>query len=324
MSLPLQSCPSRAANLDGNIYARLRSVSRMVKDAASAAKQRIVPITPDQIHSSIAKSLNSQTKPSDRLLRANAQLHKGVQCLEEFHEFIGRRYGNTMRVWFLLDIEENMKIGEKVFIRRVLDLGFRGNVSAMYKYVDSDRSGSISIIELDSNAAIILAGFKKFMDEHFKCDSDACFHAMDRNNVGRLSRVDVVHTLERLHYDGDRGQHDYLFDLLDRQGFGYVVPRDLGYLKKWKPRAYLFAKEDPQKLRQLKEGFCLIHGSEWRTWKLALDTEGNMRVSWEEFFMACKKLQRQLRAKSISHPLPVKEDDVAGAWRALDHDCSGW
>merc|ERR1719247_2915253 len=167
MSLPLQSCPSRAANLDGHIYARLRSVSRMVKDAASAAKQRIVPITPDQIHSSIAKSLNSQ-------------LHKGVQCLEEFHEFINRRYGNTMRVWFLLDIEENMKIGEKVFIRRVLDLGFRGNVSAMYKYVDSDRSGSISIIELDSNAAIILAGFKKFMDEHFKCDSDACFHAMDR------------------------------------------------------------------------------------------------------------------------------------------------
>merc|ERR1719440_2422281 len=49
-----------------------------------------------------------------------------------------------------------------------------------------------------------------------------------------------------------------------------------------------------------------------------------MRVSWEEFFMACKKLYRQVRVKWPNQPVPSNEEEVAAAWRALDDDCSGW
>merc|ERR1711881_99040 len=102
---------------------------------------------------------------------------------------------------------------------------------------------------------------------------------------------------ERLNYDG---AHLYeLFDLLDRQGYGWVVPRDLSYLKKWKPRTYLFVAPDPKAVDQIKEGFLIIHGCLGRTWRLALDTDCTMRVSWEEFFIACKRLLRQVKVKGV-------------------------
>lgn len=328
--VPLQSCPPSTEQIDSGLLARLHRLSRVVRNTAAAARTRptnaeLALMRKEEQALKVFRGPSLITRPQDRLLRGNALLHKGVHCLEEFHEFVLRRYGNTVRAWFLLDPEENMKIGERVFVRRVLDLGFKGNVTAMYKYVDSDRSGSISILELDSNAATILAGFKKFIDKYFKGCADACFQFMDRGRIGRLSRDDVVHCLEKLNFNDDWvGNYDELFDMLDRQGFGYVVPRDLTYLKKWKPRAYLFCKPDTEVLRQVKDGFCLVHGNMWRTWRFALDIDDTMRVSWEQFFMACKKLARQVHGKGLPHTLPTTEEDVGAAWRALDEDCSGW
>jgi len=145
---------------------------------------------------------------------------------------------------------------------------------------------------------------------------------MDRNRIGRLCRDDVVCSLESLNYDGAH-LHE-LFDLLDRQGYGWVVPRDLSYLKKWKPRKYLFVAPDHQAMKQIKDGFILVHQSLWRAWRQALDTDCTMRVSWEEFFIACKRLLRQVRMKGLNQPLPHTEEGFAAAWRALDDDCSGW
>lgn len=317
MSVSLQSCLCPSARVDRKRLARLNPVTRVVKDAATAARNR--PSIPAEHFFQVEHAVE---RPRDRLLKGHELLHKGVQCLEEFHKFINRRYGNVVRAWFALDTEENMKIGERTFVRRVLELGFRGNVSAMYRYVDSDRSGSITILEVDSNAAMILAVFKKFIDDNFKGCPDACFHFMDRHRIGRLSRDDVVHSLEKLQFDGKN--KDELFDFLDREGFGYVVPQDVAYLKHWKPRAYLFVKPDSNVLKRMKEAFSVIHGSLWRTWRIALDSDCTMRVSWEEFFISCKKLCRQIQSKGMAPPFSPSEESVAAGWRALDFDCSGW
>merc|ERR1712070_685826 len=98
MSVPLQSCLSQATPLDRTLLDRLHRVSRMVKDAACAAKSRTpVPFNYQRPRASLL--MPEVTRPTDRLLRGNAQLHKGVRCLEEFHEFVVRRFGNSVRAW---------------------------------------------------------------------------------------------------------------------------------------------------------------------------------------------------------------------------------
>jgi hypothetical protein len=317
MSVSLESCLCSSMRKDIDHAARLKRVTSIVREAAVAAQGR--PKYGEKLE---FKPIEKKTQ--DRLLKSHSLLHKGVQCLEEFHTFISRRFGNAVRAWFALDPEENMQMGERLFLRRVLEIGFRGNVSAMYKYVDSDRSGSISILELDSNAAMLLAVFKKFVTEHFQGCPEKCFTYMDHKRIGRLSKDDVVLSLGKLNFEGICKEE--LFDLLDREGLGFVVPRDLKFLKKWQPVAYLFVQPSEELMRNIKEGFQVAHGSLWRTWRLALDADCTMRVSWGEFLTACKKLWRAFAAKSVALPvtLPTTEEHIAAAWRAMDFDCSGW
>ena len=58
-------------------------------------------------------------------------VYKGCRALAEFRDFTNRRFGNPLRTWFLLDPEANMKLGEKQFQRKCMEMGFRGNVTAI-------------------------------------------------------------------------------------------------------------------------------------------------------------------------------------------------
>lgn len=320
MSMPLRSCRA-GTDLEDSLAERLRRVERMVCSAAVAAKQRAGLAGLSQPRMDVTEAKVS--RPLCGILRGNVQLQKGVQALDEFQDFVVRRHGNSVRAWFNLDPEENMKIGEKVFIRRVLDLGFQGNIAAMYKYIDSDRSGSISILELDASAAVCLAQFKKLIDDKFKGNPDNCFQMMDHNRSGRICKDDLVNGLERIGCSNLPPEE--LFELLDRQGFGYVVSRDLSYLKTWKPRPYLFVEADHEALRKMKETFCQIVGPPlFKTWRYVLDTNCTMRVNWDEFLAGCKRLAREASAKGFVNVLSSKEEDIAAVWRALDDDCSGW
>lgn len=341
MSIPLQSCPSSIGKLasEGKVLGRLHRASRLVTNAAVAARSR-EEHSFNCLPAALRQATSRKLPTTHRILKGNAQLQKGVQCLDDFNEFLLHKFGNSIRAWFVLDPEENMQLGEKLFVARVLDIGFRGDVLAMYRYIDSDRSGSVSILELDSHAAILLARFKVFIDKHFT-DIEACFKRLDRHRAGRIKVDDLIYGLNKLEYDDD-GSEVELFDLLDRQGFGYVRQKDLAYLQKWKPRPYLFVEANQELLRQIKEGFLLIYPSIepgstswWRTWRTVLDVDCSMRVSWDEFAPAIKKLAQQLHEKAPGSEASKAmrkcrstadkcEEEIATAWRAVDDDCSGW
>jgi Ca2+-binding EF-hand superfamily protein len=323
---PVLSSPTPSPQLENAISVRFGRVAPLVQHARLAAKSRLEDnslISGQLSQRVLAAPSQHLNNLASRLLRSNRLLQKGVQALDDFYDFVNRRFGNNVRAWFHLDIEENMKIGEKVFVRRCLDIGYRGNVIAMYRYIDSDRSGSVSLLELDASASSILAGFKMFMVARFQGDPDKLFQFLDHNRSGRLGKDDVVHGLEKAGYDGPVEE---LFDFLDREGFGHVVPSDLKYLKNWKPRPYLFAKPDFDALAVLKESFEQVNGPPlFKTWRHFLDRDGCIRVSLEDFVSVCRKHTRHAVAKGFTQALPTgTEEEIATVWRALDDDCSGW
>jgi len=221
-----------------------------------------------------------------------------------------------------------MKIGEKIFVARCYELGFRGNSTAMYRYLDCDRSGSVSILEMDSNASIVLARFKALIDERFQGDPDKMFRHLDRNRSGRLSRDDVMFGLLKVGYEGPAEE---LFDLLDREGLGHVVASNLQYFRAWKPRRYMFCEPDHDALKRLKDSFIQVNGSPlFKTWRNFMDKQCDMRISWDDFCHCCRRHRKHAAAKGLSDPLcNVRTEEqmnerIAEIWRALDIDCSGW
>jgi len=249
-------------------------------------------------------------------------MKKGHDALVEFIDFTKRRIGNPVRTWFQLDPEETLRIGEKQFMRRCEEIGFRGNLPSLWRYIDSDSTGSITLLELDAPCAIVLADFKNLVAGHFG-NAAAAFKFFDANKSGRIGKSEFLLQMKELGYQGNAGK---LHDLLDRSGLGHVHTSDIGFLDKWQPVPYLFAQYNWKGLQRLKDALIFQHNSLLRAWRKALDKDSTMRISWDEFYQACVAVPqgRERLEPQYLEGLPQTADQIAGCWRALDQDCSGW
>lgn len=249
-------------------------------------------------------------------------MKKGHDTLLEFNEFTRRRIGNPVRTWFQLDPEENLRIGEKQFMRRCEEIGFRGNLPSLWRYIDADQTGSITILELDAPAAIVLADFKNLIASHFG-NTTAAFKFFDFNKSGRIAKPEFLMQMRELGYQGNAGK---LHALLDRSGLGIVHTADIAFLDKWHPVPYLFAEYNWKGLQRLKDALVFQHASLLKAWRKALDKDSTMRISWDEFSQACMAIPqaREQLPSQYLEDLPQTSDEIAGCWRALDQDCSGW
>jgi len=293
---------------------RARRLEPMVAARAKAALER--------------RTIASQSRASEDtepevlvegLIHRQSRLQKGFLALQDFLAFMCRRFGNPVRGWFQLDPQENMRIGEKQFVRGCEDICFRGNVAALWWFLNSDKTGSISLLSIDPRSATLLAGFKVFIQERFAGSVETLVEFLDESRSNRLGRPHFVSKLREL---GFKGSASRLFDLLDRLGLGYVSPSDFGFLQKWNPPPYLFSAADHEGLQRLKGALQEREGSLLRAWRKALDKDGSMRISFEEFTAACAELSRGKRGKL--NGLPANEAEVCAVWRAMDEDCSGW
>mmetsp|Transcript_71909 Transcript_71909/g.161394 ORF Transcript_71909/g.161394 Transcript_71909/m.161394 type:complete len:416 (+) Transcript_71909:3-1250(+) len=282
---------------------------------------------------------SNQEVQLDSGVAGKSKLQLGFQALLEFRSFTSRRFGNPVRTWFMLDPEANMRLGEQQFARKCVEIGFRGNIMALWQYIDSDQTGTVSLLELDSSSAVMLAGFKLLLQEKFNNRSIEAFHFIDERRSGRVDRPTFVAGLKCAGYHGAISR---LFDLLDRQGLGIISASDLKFLDTWKLPAYIFEKPDMEGLQAVKARLLEVHSNLLRAWRKGLDRDGTMRVAWDEFRTACLELARATPPKAASPKtasasvpsspasggaqgaLPRTEKEIAAVWRALDDDCSGW
>lgn len=311
--------PERVPQTDvkEEVSSRLQRMQALVAVQAKAAEVRDSMGTPTK---DLRPELEAPAEPGGRFSKRSV-LQRGIQARLEFVEFAQRRYGNTIRAWWKLDQEENLKLGEKLFVRRCVDLGFRGNVTALWRFVDADHSGSVTMLELDPAAAVHLASFKMLIDSKFGSNPDKVFAAVDNTRTGRVSKQEFVDVLKGYKYDGPPGR---LFELLDRRGLGYVVRSDMTFLGRWHPRPYLFTNPDMENLQRLKEALIDTYRSLLKAWRKCLDRDGKMRVCWEEFCAACRRVSRAPALNKSGSGYFNTEQEIAGVWRALDEDCSGW
>lgn len=300
------------SRLSDEVFSRFQRMESLVAGQAEAAQRRASsPRTMVRV--------GSLERVQEEKTSRRSSLQKGFQAKEIFFDFAQRRFGNMVRLWAQLDKEENMKLGEMQFLRSCEEIGFRGNVHALYRYIDCDRSGILTFEEVDPRSTLQLMAFKSFMEKRFGGATRA-FAILDQNKSRRVYKAELVEALAHHKFEGHGPS---LFELLDRRGSGFVVQSDLAYLDRWEAKPYFFVSPDNEGLEKLRSSIVEFMGPAlFRAWHKFFDRDGSMRVGWDKFCMGCRRLKRT----SITMPpgFLETEQSMAGVWRALDPDCLGW
>lgn len=248
-----------------------------------------------------------------------SMLQKGFQANQEFQVFARRRFGNLIRAWFAMDAEENLRLGYQHFVRRCDHIGFRGNISALWQYLDSDRTGSVTILEIDPAASRVLANFKLLIERRFDGSVEDAFQFMDDTKSNRVTKDECRNKLKQVGYNGPV---NVLFDLLDRRGYGFVTLDDVTFLNTWHPPAFLFHAPKVKHWKRIKEELRELHPSLLHMWRKVFDRDGVMRLSWDKFVQIFQSIGSA--DATASQVFPQALSDIAGVWRAMDAECCGW
>lgn len=306
---------ARVQRAEDLVSFRASAASQVAASRRSSPSPRVSPRRSSKL-SSLCDGSSAVMAGSD--VGRHSVMQRGFQAWQEFQSFAIRRFGNPVRLWFAMDPEENMKIGEMQFARACEEMGYRGNVAALWRYLDRDGTQHVTLKEVDAASSVLLAEFKFLISQVFGGSVTRTVEVLDANRSNRIFKAEFVAALRELGYQGPAKR---LFDLLARQSLGFMAPSDLAFLEKWDPPPYLFSKPDAEGLRHFQEALLSVHANTLQVWVKSLDRDKNMRVSWQEFRSTCSRLH--LVTPKVQNTLK-KDAQIAAIWRALDMECSGW
>merc|ERR1719171_2307550 len=88
--------------------------------------------------------------------------------LPGFITLLNRKYGTIVAAWALcLDRTGTGKVSWGNFCKDVRGVGYSGNAKTLWAQLDDDKSGTIGLEEIDSNAAELLKEFRDKMEQTF-------------------------------------------------------------------------------------------------------------------------------------------------------------
>lgn len=257
-----------------------------------------------------------------------SELGDGQKALLHFKNFCISRFKNILRAWHQLDTDGNMNLGLQEFRRGCERVRYHGNINQLWKYLDRDASGTVTLLEVDADVAAELAAFKGWANETFGPSIEDAFAHLDTNGNRNLSYSEFKEALDNFGFRA-RTSCKTLFQMLDKDGLGVVTLDEITFLDKWEPPAFLFCEPNEVALQRFKARLCQAYsGNAIRAWCCGLDRDRSMSVCWREFETACNRFlgKGKWKEDKMAEGLKVKsfQDYIAQVWRALDDDLSGW
>lgn len=220
--------------------------------------------------------------------------------LEEFKQFLKKKYGNYIRAWRNMSPDGAMCLQKADLFRAVTAISWTGDVRVLYRAFDRNNSGSLTFEELDVKSAELLAQFRIFIGKTFGSASVA-FSTLDKMHAKKMRQEDFTDAL-RAH--GFHRPTRAIFHGLDVDGSKTIVEEDLLFLDRWKPPAFLLASPSTEAAEDVKAHLLKRFQNFLTAWRQLLDPDANNHCDYKEFEAICSKIGYAV--------------DVPGAWRALD------
>jgi len=253
----------------------------------------------------------------------------------EFVRLLRSVYGNEVRAWRRgIDVHCTFGIDQKTFMafcrKHDLDL----DIPALWRSMDKDADGILSLEELCVHTAAILTSFRSWCKEHF----GSCANLWDAPETKKVRKnpnsrdpwisrwpsdkkmlfrpfQDALRALAlrtRRPWPGAEGNASWVqvvMQSLDVYGCHLISQDDLVWLDKWNPPEWISAEPDEAAWNELRSEMLRQYGHPLKAWRVLLDEDNSNSVSWMEFKHGAEKLKYK--------------GNAVGAWRHLDKDLSG-
>lgn len=250
----------------------------------------------------------AKAKSGKELAKKQKETMKIHQTFHQFKTFLKTKYNSFLRAWLgALDMDGSMSVPKSELFKACSEMHWNGDVRALWRAMDKDDSGVTSLEELDITSAAQLALFKEFIDKKFGSSRNA-FGAFDRFNAKKLKQAEFIGMCKGHGFTGKFTK--WLFQGMDRANRKFITQEDMHFLDRWKPPSYLTCQPNQEAAEAFKALLLRVYDSSLKGWTQCLDRDSSNRVNWQEFEAAAKKIRFS--------------GDVAGAWRFLDIDMSGF
>ncbi|CAK0854899.1 unnamed protein product [Prorocentrum cordatum] len=239
-------------------------------------------------HEKRSASRMKRTKNPARGTRIAAQ-----HALKSFKVFLRSKWRYLFHAWRAkLDRDGSMTVARKELWKTCAELGWHGDVNALWHSLDSDDSGSCTLDEFTVAEARPLAIFRRAAVERYGSVLRQFRALLSAAKVkgpgGRLSRAawGAASTKLGCQYDAP-----VVFDLLDWQEAGSLCMRDLRWMDAWAPAAWLAEQPDPEAAADFKRALLQKYGgSVVKAWRLGLDRDSTGTATFKEVQLAAQKI----------------------------------
>mmetsp|Transcript_50137 Transcript_50137/g.103579 ORF Transcript_50137/g.103579 Transcript_50137/m.103579 type:complete len:764 (+) Transcript_50137:90-2381(+) len=230
---------------------------------------------------------------------------EGRRQARMLRKVLTRLEGSVLRAWRkAFDAEGDGRINEFQFVRLCRQVKFLGDPYLVFRFLDDDASGELTLEEVHKEQNDLWAAFVDFCAENFAGSLDM----IQKLNGAGERRVSAKHFQEGLHRYGWTGGYELLlFDAVDLGGDGFIESGDLKWLDIQQKRAKIKrtarqrAMRDRKKqtwdpklvmetLADFKKHLRRTYGSYLRAWRLVLSPNDSVTVSRTQFLTACSAL----------------------------------
>jgi len=231
------------------------------------------------------------------------------EAFEDFMGFLGRKFRNLVAAWRQgLDIDADGRLRFPEFCTACKRLGYRGKLKTLWRALDTNSVGFLTLGHLDKLAESGLEDFRSFIEDNFRTLEDAWERVFDTDKSGKCSESHFVASCRQLRYPGNtlrlfrwldvNGRKDLYIDDLDilgvrRRGESRPTAEQKVRERQAKDRA-----EAEAMLGRFKVFLSQRFGNLVRAWR-DLDPDGNGRLQFTDFCQACRQMGFQGNLKAL-------------------------
>jgi len=135
----------------------------------------------------------------------------GAKGIPGFRTYLTKKFGSLTAGWRALDIDGNGRLSFNEFCIACRKMGYHGNLKKLWRQLDENCNGFVSLTEIDEQVGQMLGKFKLALMNEYGDMLTAWRKGLDTNGSGRIEEAEIASCCKRL---GLNFNSKRLFDVL--------------------------------------------------------------------------------------------------------------